>query len=440
MKHFILDDKMITSLCDVATENSVAFREEILVTITRDNFLLGESDTIGRENSGENISSNPLQIFSLTDAVWDYMIHTDHDQRPIFANFDANSRRRFFTYTDSLSSCGSGRLLMTVYMRLEDIEVVNEWEHLSSRLFLFSATTGEFLWSNSCFPLYDSIAQEDRTHFNTIGSSAVYIHKGARRSDPSCDFALMSGGENNTIMVGQIDSLGIVTSFDIVPSLSSSRPANNNETERFEWKLRQMVYLSSGIVVADVWTEYGRNDLWKSNCTVVSFYPLPCHSLSSNSRCKSSATTAESLLTISNNLYLHNISCVRNDYLIFMCESCLDAPSVWSWFSGTLISVIVHIPSRREVGRFTWNLDIATSYFVPCFASNGQGTLGMESLEIGILMTGDDVRYLDQDDDTDEFGVHDLKMDSQQMEKKKKKKAVRSKKDSFRTHNGDRCY
>ena len=49
----------------------------------------------------------------------------------------------------------------------------------------------------------------------------------------------------------------------------------------------------------------------------------------------------------------------------------------------------------------------------------------------------------DEDGDIKIKDGDDSKMDSQQLEllaRKKKKKAFRSKKDSFRTHNGDRCY
>ena len=199
-------------------------------------------------------------------------------------------------------------------------------------------------------------------------------------------------------------------------------------------------YTSSGLTVADVWNQHDITHSWKSNCTVISFYPLTY--LSSPGRSEHDVVSEVSFLTLSDNLVVNNISCVRNDYLIVLCEKCLREPSTTQWISGAVaISVIVHIPSRREIGRIAWNVDWISSNIIPSFASNGQGTLCMESRQTGIIMTGDDIRFHDQDGDTEDSRY--LKADAQQMElstRKKKKKAVRTKKDSFRTHNGNGCF
>lgn len=61
----------------------------------------------------------------------------------------------------------------------------------------------------------------------------------------------------------------------------------------------------------------------------------------------------------------------------------------------------------------------------------------MELLQMGVAITGDDVCHQVDDGSYDNSnGPYAVGA----IDKEEKKKAVRSKKDSFRTHNGDRCY
>ena len=440
----VLDDKFITALCKV-NERSSTIYEEILVTITRDNFLLGESDTVESETSRETVTSNPLQVFHFTDAILNFMRNDPIDRQQRFEDLDEH-HLSFSTHTDSMSSCGAGRILMTVHMHLEvDNDLEHDAEYLRARLFLISTTAGEILWSNRCYPLYADVPIEDPTFTNTIGSNASYLHKGIGRhsSNAACDFAVVSTGANHTIMVGKIDSSGNVSSFDVLPSSSSTRPVealNNDQSDRFYLAWRNIVFTSSGIAVSDMWVDRGTDDSSETNRTVVSFYPMACLFPSRSDERKGDTMSEVSVLTISENLVAHNVVCVHNDYLIFMCEKCSAEPSDLPWISGKPISVIVHIPSRRQIGTFTWNM-ICASRVHPSLVSNGQGSLVMEAVECGVIMTGDDIRYYDHA--ADGFGSRDGTVDPPQLEsstRKKKKKAVRVKKDSFRTHNGDRCY
>ena len=451
VSRFVLDEKFIVALCTIDEHPHCAVKE-ILVTITRDNYLLGESDVVDHDESS---SSNPLQVFPMTDAILQYMQHHDQAVRPQFLDdLDETLLSRFSTCTSSISSCGPGRLLASTHMFLKqsDNRELDDMEFLDAKLFLISTTTREILWSNSCYPVYDEIPVRNFTVDNIVGKNYAhrYLHKeiGESRAKALCDFAVVSGGRKSTIMVGEMDSSGTVCSFDVLPPATSPwsmEEVRSGQMRFSKFSKRNVVITPNGIVTTDVWIRYSGAaadvfSAWVSNCTVVTFYPTTCYP-SIRKRSDSNMISEISSLKITENLIAHHVSCVRRDYLVVMCEELHDQPSI-PWMNGLAVSVVIHIPSRREVGRFNWRFEghhfDREMLFLPWLASNGQGTLGMELMHMGVIITGDDVRHQIHDGNND-----DISTDPQQLElsaKKKKKKAVRSKKDGLRTHNGDRSY
>jgi hypothetical protein len=451
INHLVLDEKYVNTLCEVKSTQSPA-DTEILLTISRDDFLIGESGVNIGSDAIYNKSTS-LQVFNLTDEIRQYMNHSaDRPQHwPELLRDERNDlTARFYTVTDTVSSCGSGIIMIATSIFLQGNEEVDEERILlEARLFLISTTRQHILWSNSCDPLLVRSERNPIQVYDHLCTSSIYLRTQCDERSSTrgvYNFAVASRlGENKTILLGDVDLTGTVSALIVVSAGTSKWPTVT--LEGGQWLKdplheRQLLCAHDDMITADVWYRREDDGSVESTSSIITFYPKSCSTVSMDDSKKDVAPDL-SFLEMSN-LTVQHISYIRDRYLVMFCE---QFSAIDNFLDVEMaISVIIHIPTRQEIGRCNWidyRQDIDA---LPRLVSCGHETLGLEMSRERLIMTGNDVRYRNASTCTGKMngiGNQDVAMGIQQLEqstKKKKKKAARSKKDSFRTHNGDRCY
>jgi hypothetical protein len=180
---------------------------------------------------------------------------------------------------------------------------------------------------------------------------------------------------------------------------------------------------------------------------VISFYP----------RYKGADDALYSILPIHGNLEIIRMSAFRDEHVVAICREFTlrsDISDVedlgGQWFGETMEAamdavvhkavqaVIVHVPSRREIGRVQLT-DDGLNYIndVPRITMTSDGTIGVGVSWKGVIMTGSDVRSLAAGSGSLAAGSDTIFLDDIQTRvkapkgKKKRRQNKGSKKDVF---------
>jgi hypothetical protein len=208
-------------------------------------------------------------------------------------------------------------------------------------------------------------------------------------------------------MVGEIEPTGPVQSFELLDGSELVR----SEIVEEGWEMatshsRPVLVTSSDVIAAD--TMYreveNRGNEFRS---VVSFYP----------RYKGADDALYSILPISGNMEVIRMSSFRDEHVVAICRETtlstnnlvdvedlgeqLFAVNLEAEENKSVHAVIIHVPSRREIGRVKLMDDVSNSIVdVPRITVTSENTVGVGVSWRGIIMTGSDVRYLAERSDT----------------------------------------
>jgi hypothetical protein len=432
LEQLVLDDDYITALC-VVEELGVFGRKDILVVLSRDDFLLGESD---------DTSQPPWRVLAIEDTVHSYLI-SDASCPPQLVPILRGEGDGVISISISktLSSCGKGLVLMEAVIFFE----TENGSESSSWLFLVSTKLNQILWS------VGGIA-EALPHGGLIEKTIVT----RRRNRAAYDFVVGSAPSTvGNVIVGKVDTAGVVEDFEVLESSCRDLERPDHSDGWFKPRNERLVTITPDDVVAlDVWVRAGTDASLRR--TIVSFYP----------RNKITASDGVAIDKANSTLSfpgkVDQIRSIRDVYLVLICQqlevdrtpelfdasrgqwlgtdySAVDDSyvryDVWDY---SIPVIVIHIPTRREIGRILLRdgqlHEMLDRLVFPVLVVDGQSTIGLGVSNKGIVMTGDDVRFCigSKEDDDSKLPAHSTA--------KKKKNSVRSKKDNFRTHNGDRCY
>lgn len=463
-----LDDICAACLCHVfgGVDGDASYE---LVVISRDDFLLGESSGAADTTGGSAEVVPNLKVYDIGKAAVEHLLSLevgDDELLQSFFNFVSDSGDVDIRVSHTLAACASGRFMVGVEISnstlLDNVATILFARH---KLVLFAAT-GAVVWMGDSYP-----QPGDNPALLNLCLSLPYLRRPRRGgSRTSCSFAVGSA-QYPEIMVGDVDAAGEISGFRLLPSSallwSEHIERNPGWDMSFSPGQRRPLLVSSTVVIAADVVIRREGSAIVERKSIISFFP----------RCDSSADEPSNEYTsfsLLGNLVALQMACIRDLHVVVICRqfNALGQPPIdWNdgeeldavaghWFgenvaaaaphnnpqlpietntteedevgeAGIVVAIIVHIPSRREMGRIRL-LDGEPPPHCPHLVVDGNETIGLGHTWKGVVMTGGAFRSTPEEEEDDQ--CHSSR------KKKKRVPAKAAKKDTFRTHNGDRCY
>jgi F-box-like len=445
-----LDKECVASLCHVTGHSSIDAEAYVLVVISRDDFLLGESSGAADTAGGLSEDVSNLNVIDVGEAVLNYLLSSDVGDHRLLQLIDFLSQggdvgEVEVLASQTLAACGYGRFMVEVSISIpmEDEDGTKSLHLIDRKLFLFSATIGAIVWAGESNPL----PQELRPRREEMSISYLLRPHFEGGTRAACFFAVGSA-TSPAILMGEIEPSGEIKSANL---LNSSLMARNDIVDE-GWELfasghRPILVASTDVVAADVLVRRD-DEAVRERKSIISFYPR--YPLSPDE-------PSYAVLIVQGNLEVVRLACIRDHYVVLVCrEFCSPMPRTGDnedrilgaieghWFGGNdeardlptegntseairsikVTAVIVHIESRREIGRICLLDGQTADSLVPHMVVDGKETIGLGLSWEGVVMTGTDVRS----------SMMTMLDDAQTRSSKKKKKRAPTKggkKDGF---------
>jgi hypothetical protein len=436
-----VDEHAIGCLCYVSVRgHGLEGGAYTLVILNRDDFLLGVSSDAAAKG-GVSDSAN-LNVVDIRETVLNFILSSDVVDHRLLPLFDFLEDEGEIGDVDikvspwNLVACGYDRWMVEVSVSIPAAGVGGEENvertrlHLDRKLVLFCASAGAIIWMGESCPLTRPLPSHELNII--LGSSRGRPTLGGSRV--GCTI-VVSSNHSPEIMVCEIEPTGNVQTPQFI---ESSLLVRENILEN-GWETfgnRCIAVTPSDVVAMDTQRRHPvADEAGNTRKTVVSFYP--------HDPAAEEASCANLFLT--GELMVRNAVCVRDQYVVAMCTELVHLGGYsdediegldGQWFAPrgepeeTHLIVIIHVPSRREIGRVHLSGTNGLNRLFPTMSSASGGTMGLALDAKGIVLTGDDVRSVG--------GAQVLILDDAdpKLAKKKKKKGKRaSKKDAyFRGH------
>ena len=197
-----IDDHNIGCLCTVFSER-VTFREaDILVVLSRDEFLMGFSSEAGAK--GGSVEADQLRVVDIGEAFLNFVLSSevvDHRLIPLFDYLDDGGEIGDIRVkaSESLSACGYGRFVVEVCVSIPNIHDNDEMTFLDRKLVLFSCDFNAVLWVGDSYP----------THLQERHDDAQMVATAVFRQGTACTLATKMY-HSLEILVTDIDAKGNV--------------------------------------------------------------------------------------------------------------------------------------------------------------------------------------------------------------------------------------
>lgn len=415
-----LDEDTIGCLCHVSASNldSSAF---ILVVLSRDDFLLGESSAVAAKG-GASMSEQELQVIDLGEAVLNYILSSDvadhrllplFDYLTVFGGYVGNvvisvSRR-------NIVACGYGRFMVEVsisipneFADIDDDE--NTTIQLDRKLVLFSTCAGAIVWMGDSYP---SLGSPPAAAIPAALASTRRPSRGGSRMQ--CTIVTGSILSPWWLTICNVDPSGMVNPPSVVEDSDALRGSLLTQQIGLDvYPSRCMVVSSSDIVTKNTVYQTDNNGRQRIIRSTLTFFPLPFVENDDGTASESlwERSSGPAVLHLAGAVRIHDMVCHCEEYIIAICSELtsvvvenpgpedLDGqwfvpnPSV-SLTRESLIMVVIHVPSRQEIGRIPFSCG-AGQYdrMGPRLTVQSGGTLSLALGGFGIAMTGTDVRGL----------------------------------------------
>jgi hypothetical protein len=396
-----LDEEFVGSLCHIMADGGVYN----LVILNRDDFLQGESS-----GAGDSEAAN-LRVIDIGEAVINYLLGLDDVDDPFLPmlNFLADggdSGEMEVLVSPTLAACGHGRFMVEVSISVPVSDLDDEGngestlQLLDRRLILFSASIGDIVWMGENQPF---LLEPRPRHVDLTLTCVRRPYPGGSRS--ACHVAVACTN-SPAIMVGEIEPTGHVQSAQLLDGPELVR----SEILEEGWEIstmhsRPVIIVPSDVVASDTMFREVENR-GKEFRSVISFYP----------RYQGADDALFSILPIPGNMEIIQMSSLRDEHVVAICRefalSNNDPTELedlgGQWFGANMQAVdhkavhavIIHVPSRREIGRVKLMDDEFDYHAVPQITVTNDDTIGVGISWKGVIMTGSDVRSLAERSDT----------------------------------------
>ncbi|KAL7563658.1 hypothetical protein ACA910_013394 [Epithemia clementina (nom. ined.)] len=457
-----LDETTIGCLCHVSAQHlqescsPVSGTAFILVVLSRDNFLLGESDALSKEG---------LEVIDIGQAVLNFILASDvvdHRLLPLF-DFLNDSYGQVGNVTTIVSrhciaSCGYGRFMVEVSISIPNDQTDDEDENanvetmiqLDRKLVLFSANTHAIVWMGDSYPTpqvvppastIPAVVASRRQPYTTGGPRTACAIVATSVASPPSLLLSCSIERTGNVQVPRIIENSDVIRHSLVPQGFRSLPS------------QCLLVCPSNIVAMETIykvndeEEEGDDDNDDNNSgepnefkTILTFFAQSPYYNDGEIPLTALSTSA---LHLSGNVRAHKMVSVRDDYIIVLCSELItpflpvvDASDtdelVGQWFAPrdqrmapsqpVHSMLVIHIPSRQEIGRIPFAKNVDYDSIKPRISTLSGDTIALALGGLGIVMTGHDVRDLvGPSANGNLYILGDLEVDGTKTQKPKKK-------------------
>lgn len=373
-----LDEECVAGLCSVYSQ-VLDLEAYILVVMRRDDLL---------ESAGEEDILDLLTVIDIGEATLNYLLCSEEESRLRLVDFlsqGGDLADAKVQVSRSLGACGYSRFLLEASISIPLVQDDGSITMMliDRRLFLFSASVSSIVWMGE--PLVEQRAVVEEM-------VVTCLRKPWGGSHSACWFAVGSRA-SPAIELGEIEPSGNVTSLRLLEASLQT----DDSVEAAEWTVLDqshnplfpnlLLVSVSDVIGAENYTKSGQEDQVQS---VVTFYNRLVKGPSREKLVLPRVTLAGMFL-------------VGHAYVVFV--------------SSREEGILVHIPSRTEIGRATFVPNDSVRTEVSPFRSmivSTNGTLGLAFAFNYVVLTGDDVRTTQ--------GSSTSNVASPQSTKKKKKR------------------
>jgi len=379
-----VDNEFIGCLCDV-TSSSVETHANILTLISRDDFLVSDSQPEGP------LDESLLKVVDIGEAVLNYILSSDGTNDVVVADLytvttflEGGGRLGEIDVKASrnLVSCGYGRFLVEVTLSLtnpgQGIDVFGR------KLVLFSAAVEAIVWMGNSCPLDAHLL----TPNEEVTMASVHRPAVAGGSRTACTIATTGQTLPGTMILYNIDSTGTVFECD------SMACAIGDLQDGMSMK-RRICVTSGHVCVATTMSVANGADEPHSVQSSVSIHE------------RDSVESDDPKVLLYDNLTVQSLACIRDAHVVLFCELNVvpeeeDVQAVdGHWFgpvgdensskASGLWVIALHVPSCTEVYRSSLvPVNSATREVVSL--DDCQDTVAVWIAEIGLVMSGPSVR------------------------------------------------
>mmetsp|Transcript_22304 Transcript_22304/g.61957 ORF Transcript_22304/g.61957 Transcript_22304/m.61957 type:complete len:1022 (+) Transcript_22304:68-3133(+) len=425
-----LDEETIGCLCHVSAsslhQGITAF---LLIILSREDFLMSENSAVAAK-SGACESSN-LGVIDIGEAVLNHILSSDHVDSRLLPLFDFLSDGGSMgdvcvaVSRHGIEAVGYGRFMVEVSISIPNDNIhENDVEdhdmmmiHLDRKLVLFSSSVGAIVWMGESYPAHQlppahaipAVMASFRRPRGTSGGESLpdkCVH--------TTHSIVVASMLSPSLLICDVESSGIV---------QPPRMVGNSEVVRHSLRQGFETYPSRCLLVSP--TDIISKDSVFRNNDDGDLVHLKS-SLSFFSRFPSSGENPHSILHLLGHVRIHDFICLREEYILALCTEYVEesffttsiglssededpAESDGQWFvpphdnrESTLSTeerhtiIVVHIPSRTEIGRVPFNGTTGNNYeaLKPRLIKSPGATVALALGGFGLAMTGDDVRDL----------------------------------------------
>jgi len=241
-----LDEQSIGCLCHVMADN-VEAEAYILVVLSRDDFLLGDS--------GSTAADVNLNVIDIGESVLNYVLSSDVvDHRMLqlmdFLSEDGEIGEVEVLVSQTIAACGYGRFMVEVSISIPSNEADPTMRLLDRKLVLFSANAGAIVWMGES----NDLSRPIRPRREDITLSSLRRPPQPGGSRVACSIVLASVS-TPAILVSSIDPSGIVEN----PQLVEASDFVRNEIHEAGWEIRNPCH-QRPIIVTETDIVAGKKD------------------------------------------------------------------------------------------------------------------------------------------------------------------------------------
>lgn len=396
-----LDEECIACLGSVIGCPGNPTEAFVLLTMSREDFLLADSSDTPTGKSGYSDDMTNVAVIDVGEAVLHYLISLDDgDHRLLelvdFLGHGGTIGDVEISASPTVISCGRGRFMIEVKISIPSILEYGDEDNLrliDRKLFLFSSSAGAIVWSGDSSP--PSHGLPPRHADMTISCLRRPIVQGGSRS--SCFFAVRSPS-SFVVLFGEIDNSGAVHCSSLLTSTPLTELQNANSANE-GWEVLvdgqyhvPLVVTPTYVITADMLVRFDDDsDRIQDRRTIISFQ----RRLVSGPRVRDGFSNDDTGFALRGDLEVIRMSLIRDIYVALICRMYQQPPfSDNPIFDVVYVVVIVHIPSRHEIFRSPFRNSDQTldNSIAPCISGDSCNTIGLSLSWEGVVMTGSDIR------------------------------------------------
>jgi len=385
-----LDEEAIGCLCHVMAD-TVDVEAYVLIVVSRDEFLLGDSSC---DKPGQSSNSTKMNVIDIGAAVLNYLLSLDVvDHRMLqlidFLTDGGEIGEVEILASETIAACGYGRFMVEVSISIpfwDGFDLVDSMQLLDRKLVLFSASAGAIVWmGDSNDPLRPL---RPRHEDMTLACYRRPLSGCSSRAECS---VVVTSASSPSIQVASVERTGYVQNVQIIKASDSVR----NEAVGDDWEVipshcRLLIVTASDVVAADVASRRVGGRI-KELRTIISFYP----------RYPKGQEAPYSVLKIDGDFEALRMANFRDTHAIIICRKYSRATDQNPGENGTaettmsLYAIIIHIFSRSEIARMSLAENVAReSGDVIEISISNEYTIGAGLSWKGVMMTGSDIRTI----------------------------------------------